>query len=316
MDRDFQQIEWDDELEQRCRHLAELALEEDLAGGVDPTAAATIPPDAVGLAEVVAREAGVAAGMKSLAVVIDVFEADIRLESCVRDGEAFAAGTVLTRLEGKVRDILSLERTLLNFLGRLSGIASLTRRYVEAVAETGVRLYDTRKTTPGWRTLEKYAVRCGGGHNHRAGLFAAILVKDNHIAAYQRGTNPPADRSLAELVRSLRAHAHELSLAGGQPPLLIEVEVDTLDQLEDVLAGHPDLVLLDNMDLPTLGAAVAVRSRLGPDVELEASGGITLQSVAEIAASGVERISVGGLTHHAVWLDIGLDWRKEDYGAR
>ena len=317
MNQDFQQIEWTAVVEGRCRQLAALAFQEDLAGGEDPTAAATVPGEARGAASIVARHRGTVAGLKAALVVTQVFDADVRLDPVARDGDQVEAGAVLAHLEGNVRDILAVERTLLNFVGKLSGIATETQRYVEAVAGTGVRLYDTRKTTPGWRMLEKYAVRCGGGHNHRAGLFAAILVKDNHIAAYQgQAHGDAAGRpSLGELARAVRRHADELSSASGRPPLPIEMEVDTLEQLEDVLDGGPDLVLLDNLDLPTLREAVALRGRLAPEVELEASGGISLETVAEIAATGVERISVGGLTHHAVWLDIGLDWQNPVRGG-
>jgi nicotinate-nucleotide pyrophosphorylase (carboxylating) len=237
-----------------------------------------------------------------------VFASDVSVHTQAADAQSIGPGARLAHLEGRVRDILAIERTLLNFLGRLSGIASLTRQYVNAVAATAARIYDTRKTTPGWRLLEKYAVRCGGGYNHRSGLSAAILVKDNHIAARAAGSETSQHTTLAELTHSAREYAETLAARTQTQPLIVEVEVDSLAQLEDVLAGRPNLVLLDNMDTATLRQAVSIRNKLGPGVELEASGGVTLQTIGQIAATGVERISVGALTHQAGWLDIGLDW--------
>jgi nicotinate-nucleotide pyrophosphorylase (carboxylating) len=201
--------------------------------------------------------------------------------------------------------LLTCERLVLNLLGRLSGIASLTRQYVKAIAGTKARIYDTRKTTPGWRRLEKYAVRCGGGFNHRLGLFDAVLIKDNHlvVGAEARGEQ----FTPAEAVR--RARQFLASAFPERPdPMIVEVEVDTLDQLREVLSAQPDLVLLDNMSLGDLRAAVALRDSEAPSVQLEASGGVRLETVAEIARTGVDRISAGALTHSAAWLDIGLDW--------
>jgi nicotinate-nucleotide pyrophosphorylase (carboxylating) len=199
--------------------------------------------------------------------------------------------------------MLTCERPILNLIGRLSGIATLTRDYVRRVEGTAARIYDTRKTTPGWRRLEKYAVHCGGGHNHRTGLFDAILIKDNHLAlAAEKNLTPAA------AVQAARNFLAQLDAQYISKDMLVEVEIDSLDQLNDVLAAGPDIVLLDNMPLETLQAAVARRNELAPNVELEASGGVSLETVHEIALTGIERISVGALTHSARSLDIGLDW--------
>ena len=206
------------------------------------------------------------------------------------------------------RSLLSGERIFLNLIGRLSGIATLTRRYVEAIAGSGARIYDTRKTTPGWRRLEKYAVRLGGGHNHRTGLYDAILIKDNHLALGAAGQGA-AHLSPAQAVRRARELVESMAAAQSGEPLIVEVEVDTLEQLAMVLGEGPDIVLLDNMPPDVLTQAVDLRDRVAPGIELEASGGVTLETVARIAATGVERISVGALTHSAGSLDVGLDWR-------
>jgi nicotinate-nucleotide pyrophosphorylase (carboxylating) len=179
----------------------------------------------------------------------------------------------------------------------------LTARYVEAIRGTRARIYDTRKTTPGWRRLEKYAVRCGGGCNHRTGLFDAVLIKDNHLAL--------AGLTAAEAVRRARTFLAELKHEGASEDMIIEVEVDTLEQLDEVLPVRPDIVLLDNMTPDQLRRAVALRDASGAEVELEASGGVDLETVRGIAETGIERISVGGLTHSAVALDVGLDWSSE-----
>jgi nicotinate-nucleotide pyrophosphorylase (carboxylating) len=190
-------------------------------------------------------------------------------------------------------------------LGRLSGVATLTRRYVDVVAGAGAHIYDTRKTTPGWRRLEKYAVRCGGGRNHRGGLNEAVLIKDNHLAL--GSISPDAQQQFtpaAAVERARRFVAHH----AGEAAMLIEVEVDTLEQLDAVLPARPDIVLLDNMDLAQLRQAVARRNAFDRTIELEASGGVDLRTVRQIAECGVERISVGALTHAATSLDFGLDW--------
>ncbi|HYD46461.1 MAG TPA: carboxylating nicotinate-nucleotide diphosphorylase [Phenylobacterium sp.] len=263
------------------------ALAEDLGRAGDLTAQACIAPDARLAAAFVSRKRGVAAGLACVRLAIQALDPDATVELVAQDGEALQPGAVLARVEGGARALLSAERTALNLLGRLSGVATLTRAYVDAVAGTGARITDTRKTTPGLRALEKYAVCCGGGVNHRFGLDDAILIKDNHIAACG---------GAAEAVRRARAFAGHL--------VKVEVEVDTLAQLDEVLPERPDVVMLDNFSLADLAEAVA---RAGGKVTLEASGGVTLQSVRAIAETGVDVISVGALTHSAPVLDIGLD---------
>jgi nicotinate-nucleotide pyrophosphorylase (carboxylating) len=251
----------------------------------------------------VAREAGVVAGLRALPVIIDEMHAQIDVQLAVEDGGDVAAGLVLAQFSGSARDLLTCERPMLNLMSRLSGIATLTRRYVERIAGTRARIYDTRKTTPGWRRLEKYAVRCGGGCNHRTGLFDTILIKDNHLAFAAEKDLTPADA-----VRRARSFVEQLDGQYIAKDMLVEVEIDHLEQLPDVLRAAPDIVLLDNMKADQLRAAVARRNELAPEVELEASGGVSLDTVRAIAESGVDRISVGGLTHSSRSLDIGLDW--------
>jgi nicotinate-nucleotide pyrophosphorylase (carboxylating) len=301
--KDFQQLDWNAGIEDDLRQIVRLAVREDLDRHYDWTTVALVGPDERGRAVMVARKAGIVAGLRAVPVVIDEMHADIELDSRARDGDEVAAGTVLAELAGSARDMLTCERPLLNIVGRLSGIATLARQFVRAVDGTRARIYDTRKTTPGWRRLEKYAVRCGGGHNHRTGLFDAILIKDNHLALVAQGSISPADA-----VRTTRAFLARLAAEQSAPDMLIEIEVERLDQLDNVLRAGPDIVLLDNMPLEQLRMAVARRDEIAPQVELEASGGATLDTVHEIAATGVERISAGSLTHGAPWLDVALDW--------
>jgi len=264
------------------------ALEEDLGRAGDITSIATIPEATKAHAVMVARQAGVIAGLPLALAVFRKLCPEIQLQAYVRDGAAVAAGVHLMTISGPARAVLSSERTALNFVGRLSGIATLTSNYVRRTAGTRLRICCTRKTTPGLRALEKYAVRCGGGFNHRFGLDDAILIKDNHIAV-AGGIRPVLERA--------RAHAGHL--------VKVEIEVDTLPQLREVLdTGLADAVLLDNMDIATLSETVAMaRGR----VVLEASGGVTLNSIAEIAATGVDYVSSGALTHSATNFDVALD---------
>lgn len=283
-----------------CRRLVELALAEDLGVAGDRTSRALIPADQPGRAAFVARTAGVVAGLPATAMVCSAVSPDLLFEQQVEDGTAVERGTVLATVSGPLRAILAAERTALNFLQRLSGVASLTRKYVDAAAGFPAKILDTRKTTPGWRLLEKYAVRMGGGTNHRVGLFDGILIKDNHLA----GLN--GDVQLAvETARSAR----------GNDWLPVEVEVDTPEQLEEALAARADIVLLDNMPPDVMRAAVTRRDAVSPDTKLEASGGVNLSTVRDIAATGVDRISVGALTHSAPALDIGLDYLPADSQA-
>ncbi|HMP63131.1 MAG TPA: carboxylating nicotinate-nucleotide diphosphorylase, partial [Phenylobacterium sp.] len=230
---------------------------------------------------------GVAAGLACARLALHALDPDARFEAVLQDGATLTPGAVLARAQGDARAILSAERTGLNLLGRLCGVATLTRAYVDAVEGTGARIVDTRKTTPGLRHLEKYAVRCGGGINHRFGLDDAILIKDNHVAACG---------GVGEAVRRAKAFAGHL--------MKVEVEIDRLDQLDEALMHGPDVVMLDNFSLADLRAAVSAAK--GKAV-LEASGGVTLESVRAIAETGVDVISVGALTHSAPALDIGLD---------
>ncbi len=303
--RDFQQIDWNDDVEQDCRALIRLAVQEDVGSQQDWTTVALVPKDRQGTAQIVAREDGVAAGLRAIGPLLDEMQAAILVDLAVADGDQIQAGARLATLSGNVRDLLICERPLLNLLARLTGIATMARRYADEVQGTGARIYDTRKTTPGWRRLEKYAARCGGARNHRTGLFDAILIKDNHLA--QRAT---ASSDLAGAVKDARRFLKEYDGIEKINQLLVEIEVDTLEQLSTVLPAGPDIVLLDNMPPAKLREAVKIRDSLAPNVELEASGGVALETLQEIAGTGVDRISVGALTHSARSLDIGLDWKN------
>src|SRR5580692_5360471 len=264
------------------------ALDEDLGRAGDITSMATIPETTRARAILVARQSGVIAGLPLAVAVFQRLSPDISIEAHCRDGGTVAAGVQALTISGPARAVLTAERTALNFVGRLSGIATLTADYVRHAAGTKMRICCTRKTTPGLRALEKYAVRCGGGFNHRFGLDDAILIKDNHIAV--------AGGIRAVLTRAKAAIGHLVK---------IEIEVDSLDQLEEVLdVGLADVVLIDNFDLAAMRKAVAlVAGRL----VIEASGGITLDSAAAIAETGVDHLSSGSLTHSVQNLDIGLD---------
>ena len=269
--------------------LVKAALAEDLAGGVDVTSTATISADAELQAEFVARESGIVAGVEmAQAVLAEVGVAGI--EVLVHEGGYVNAGDVLIRVTGNARAILLAERTALNFLGHLSGIATLTNKWVKAIAGTNCEVRDTRKTTPGWRELEKFAVRMGGGTNHRMSLSDAALIKDNHIAA-AGGVKAAFNAVRSEF-----------------PTAPIEIEVDTLEQLAEVLPLKPDLVLLDNMSPEQCRAAVSL---VAGQTKLEASGGITLELARSYAETGVDYLAIGALTHSAKNFDIGLDVRSD-----
>jgi nicotinate-nucleotide pyrophosphorylase (carboxylating) len=276
-----------------CRRLIDLALAEDLGTTGDRTSLATIPAATLSGAAFVARSPGVVAGLPAAELVCAAVDPALRFEAVVPDGSPVTRGIVVATIDGPLRSVLAAERTALNFLQRLSGVASLTRKFVDAVAGSSAKVLDTRKTTPGWRLMEKYAVRCGGGHNHRIGLYDGILIKDNHLA----GLGGDVRRA----VEAARSHP-------GNAGLPVEVEVDTLEQLEVALAVRADIVLLDNMTLDQLRTAVARRDAVAPGVLLEASGGVNLATVGDIARTGVDRVSVGAVTHSAPALDIGLDY--------
>ncbi|TAJ70953.1 MAG: carboxylating nicotinate-nucleotide diphosphorylase [Phenylobacterium sp.] len=263
------------------------ALAEDLGRAGDITAQACVPADAKLTADFSARRGGVVAGLSCIRLALAELDPSVTVEPLTADGQAVPASTTLARVSGNARAILTAERTALNLVGRLCGIATLTQDFVDAVAGTSAKITDTRKTTPGLRALEKYAVRCGGGVNHRFGLDDAILIKDNHVAACG---------SVGEAIRRAKAFAGHL--------VKVEVEVDSLVQLQEALAHDPDVIMLDNFTLQDMREAVKLADRR---VTLEASGGVTLDTVRAIAETGVDVISVGALTHSAKVLDIGLD---------
>jgi nicotinate-nucleotide pyrophosphorylase (carboxylating) len=277
-----------------CRRLIELALEEDVGPG-DLTSQSVIPKELSGKAVFVARAPGVLAGLPAAQMVFATLDSTVRFTPLVSDATAVQPGLSLAVVEGPMRSILTAERTALNFLQHLSGIATQTRRYVEVVQGLPCQVLDTRKTLPGWRLLAKYAVRQGGGHNHRLGLYDGILIKDNHLAAIGLGR-----KEIGKAVEAARAHAG--------PGVPIEVEVDRLEELDEALRLAPDVVLLDNMPVEMLREAVRRRNAAAPQVKLEASGGITLATLRAVAETGVDRISVGALTHSAPALDIALDY--------
>jgi nicotinate-nucleotide pyrophosphorylase (carboxylating) len=267
------------------------ALDEDLRYGPDLTSAATAAPGTRAVAGVVARQPGVLAGVPVVLAVLDAAGIGPQAAGLLRaDGDRIGAGTEVLRLRAPLREILGAERTLLNFLTHLSGIATATRAWADALSGTGCAVRDTRKTTPGLRQLEKYAVRCGGGQNHRMGLGDAALIKDNHVAAAG---------GIAAAIRAVRAAA---------PGLPLEVECDSLAQIGEALEAGAGLILLDNMGLADLRAAAAMAGRY-PSVRLEASGGLRLEGARAVAQTGVDFVAVGALTHSSPALDLGLDLR-------
>jgi len=267
--------------------LIRAALAEDLGRAGDLTAQACVPAETRLTADFAARRGGVVAGLSCIRLALAELDPTVTYDALTADGQAVPAGTTLARVSGNARAILTAERTALNLLGRLCGVATLTQDFVDAVAGTGAKITDTRKTTPGLRALEKYAVRCGGGVNHRFGLDDAILIKDNHVAACG---------SVGEAIRRAKAFAGHL--------VKVEVEVDSLLQLQEALGNDPDVIMLDNFTVEDMREAVKLVDRR---VTLEASGGITLDTVRAYAETGVDVISVGALTHSAKVLDIGLD---------
>ncbi|WP_322819192.1 carboxylating nicotinate-nucleotide diphosphorylase [Tepidiforma sp.] len=269
--------------------LVRAALEEDRAAD-DVTTLAVVDAGLAGRATFLAKEAGVLAGLAVAETCIRLIDPRCEFEPHFADGDRFGRGDRLATVAGPVRALLQAERVALNFLQRLCGTATLTRAFVDAVAGTGAAILDTRKTTPGLRDLEKYAVRCGGGTNHRRDLAAMAMVKDNHREAIRR-----RGRSLSEAVDDIRRRS---------PGVLVEIEIDRLEQLDEALAARPDWLLLDNMSVDAMAEAVR---RIAGRAKVEASGGIRLDSVREVAATGVDAISVGSLTHSARALDISLE---------
>ena len=307
---DFHQTRWDAEVEHDFRILLDLAIQEDVRGSVDITTDAVVPQTARGKVVLSSREEGVLAGMAMVPIIME-YAPDVKWTPFMNDSDPLYPGCKIGALEGNARQILHIERPLLNFMSRLCGIASLTHFYVEWVdliegKKPGI--YDTRKTTPGWRLLEKYAIQCGGGKNHRCGLYDAILIKDNHLALACPELKHDLDEETLFNPAEAIARAKKYIADKNMPDTLIELEVDSLEQLKIALPLKPDIVLLDNMPPTILRQAVAMRDEMAPEVELEASGGVNLKTIGKIAATGVERISVGSLTHAASSLDIGLDW--------
>jgi nicotinate-nucleotide pyrophosphorylase (carboxylating) len=267
------------------------ALAEDLGAG-DVTTLATVPDTATASARLTARQALVVAGLQFAEAAFGLLSDAVSVRRLARDGASLAAGDVLLNISGPARALLSAERVALNFVQRLSGVATLTARFVQQVQGTNVKILDTRKTTPGWRRFEKYAVACGGGTNHRLGLFDRVLIKDNHLAALRDATPNP----IAAAIQQARA---------AYPALQIEVEADTLAQVAQAADAGTDVILLDNMTPSQLREAVRL---VAGRARIEASGGVTLETVRAIAQTGVDFISVGALTHSAPAVDIGLDF--------
>ena len=272
--------------EHTVNEIVSRALSEDVGPG-DVTTAATVAPEAQCRAEIVAKAEGVIAGMDVARATFHAVDSSIAFEAVVADGVRVSAGTVVARIAGNTRGVLTAERTALNFLQRMSGIATLTAQYVEAAKGTKARILDTRKTAPGLRLLDKYAVRMGGGSNHRIGLFDGVLIKDNHLRAAG---------GVGEAVQRARAAAHHL--------LKIEVEVQTLEEVEEAIAAGTDVILLDNMEIGEIAGAVKL---VAGRCEIEVSGGVTLSTVRALAETGVDYISVGKLTHSVPALDLSLE---------
>jgi nicotinate-nucleotide pyrophosphorylase (carboxylating) len=284
------------------KELIQLAKREDLRDD-DVTSRLLIPEGQIGVGTLLQKSVGIACGLPIVEHICRLYDERLRVElipgfhmEIIEGRFSDAKTTPLLRIRGPMRSLLSAERVVLNFLQRMSGVATLTNRYARRAEGTKAKIYDTRKTIPGWRALDKYAVRRGGGLNHRTGLYDGLLVKDNHIS----------DRPLKELGGFLSGIV--AASRAEDPKRLIEVEVDNLDQLREVIkADGIDVVLLDNMDCPRMQSAVEMRDRAGKKFEFEASGGVTLETVRSIALTGVERIAVGAITHSAPALDIGMD---------
>jgi nicotinate-nucleotide pyrophosphorylase (carboxylating) len=289
---------------ENLRELIQLAKREDL-GNDDVTSRLMLPENKIGVGTLLQKETGIVCGLPIVEMICRTYDERLRVElipgfhmELIEGRFSDAKTTPLLRIRGPARSLLSAERVVLNFLQRMSGVASQTQRFVRRVAGTGSKIYDTRKTIPGFRLLDKYAVRAGGGFNHRIGLFDGLLVKDNHLASL---TTQELPAYLADVVNRCRSE---------DPSRLVEIEVDNLEQLREVLKVEGiDVILLDNMDCPKMEQAVQLRDRAGRKgkIELEASGGVTLETVRSIAATGVERIAVGAITHSVTALDISLE---------
>jgi nicotinate-nucleotide pyrophosphorylase (carboxylating) len=298
------ELKLDSEERESAERLVTLALAEDLGSAGDLTSVALIDKSVRGTVNIVARKEGILAGLPMAEMVFQQLDQAVSFQPIEADGTRVAAGAILASGSGPLRSLLTGERTVLNFLMHLSGIATRTRQFVDAIAGSKAVLLDTRKTLPAWRRLEKYAVRAGGGTNHRIGLFDGCLIKDNHLAAWIQ-KHPRT--SIARAIETARE-----AIPFGIP---LEVEVDSLEQLREALTANPDIVLLDNMNPETIAKAVRLRDGHAPGVLLEASGGVTLETVEAIAKAGVDRISVGAITHSAPALDMAFDWPDATRGA-
>ncbi|MDB4679784.1 MAG: carboxylating nicotinate-nucleotide diphosphorylase [Planctomycetaceae bacterium] len=277
--------------------LISLALAEDLREIGDLTSGNLIDSELQATIKVVSRQRGIVAGQPVAEMLFQQLDHSVVWTTQLPDGSDVEPGSLIATVEGSVVSLLKGERTALNFLTQLSGVATLTQQYVDLVADTKAVILDTRKTWPGFRNLEKYAVRAGGGTNHRMGLYDGVMIKDNHLAAW----NTSGAGTIADAIQEVRNKVDQ-----GIP---IEVEVDTLDQLKAALPAKPDYILLDNMPPNLLREAVSIRDAVSPQILLEASGGINLETVRAVAESGVDRISIGALTHSVIGLDIGFDWK-------
>lgn len=299
------QLAWNEIDPAYLKALVTLARDEDIAGtglcaamrpaqAGDPTTDTTAPKGKIATAKFVARKPCTLAGLALVPVILDVYGGKVSAQMNVSDGESVPAGTVIGTISGDAAQMLTAERVMLNFLQRMSGIATLTARYVAALGDSKTRLLDTRKTTPGHRVLDKYSVGCGGAWNHRIGLFDRLMLKDNHLAADESA----AGERLAALIR----HSREQ-----RPDLLCEVEVDSLEQIPPVLEAGADIILLDNFSVEDLKKAVEL---IGDEAWTEISGGVSLESLPVLGTVGADFVSCGALTHNVPWIDIGLDWEE------
>ena len=313
-------LEFDAPTANEAAQLIALSLTEDVGSadigiGIDCTTDALVPHGACAEAGFVSREQGTVAGTAVAKLAIANHATNVTLDVLIEDGQPVKPGQTIAIIKGSAHEILTLERTCLNFMCRLSGIASLASKFSSRVADTSAQILDTRKTTPGWRRLEKYAVACGGGTNHRMGLFDAVMIKDNHLAFFKTQVDSEAE-IISQAVKQTRQwiiqHANQLP-AGEDTRIYLEV--DSLNQFQQALSTSADVVLLDNMNNEQLRQAVEMRAAAGSSVLLEASGGVNLDTVRGIAETGIDRISIGALTHSATNFDIGLDWRTRSVNS-
>jgi len=276
------------------KDLVDLAIQEDIGSGDITTKGVNLPEETF-MGVFTSREEGVLSGVDVAHYVLKKISSNSKIKFLLKDGAPLKRGAKIAIINGPTSEILLAERIILNFLQRMSGVATITSKFVKEVSETKCQILDTRKTTPGWRKLEKYAVLCGGGKNHRMGLYDMVMIKDNHIASLSKNTTTPIREAVIRARKVIKKNQK------------IIIEVDNLIQMEEALSIAPDIILLDNMPIQTLKKAVQLRNKTLPGVLLEASGGISLKTVKKVAKTGVDRISIGCLTHSVKSLDIGLD---------